>query len=244
MSRFFIESRMISGSEITLSEEDSVHLARVLRASVGEKITVCDENGTEYEAEIFSVSKREVKAKITDYKKAATEPKIEVTIFQGLPKGSKMELIIQKCVEIGVCSIIPVETARAVVKINEEKSAGKVKRWNKIAEEAAKQSGRGKIPKVEMPVSFKEAAEKAAEFDMAIIAYEQHDKADIKTYLRNKTPKKVAVYIGPEGGFEEEEIKLAKACGIYAVSLGKRILRTETAPITLLSVLMYEYDWE
>ena len=244
MSRFFVKSNMICGSEITLSEEDSAHLARVLRANIGDEITVCDDNGTEYEAEIFFISKKEVKAKITDFKKSASEPNIEVTIFQGLPKGSKMERIIQKCVEIGVCSIVPVETSRAVVKINDEKSVGKVKRWNKIAEEAAKQSGRGKIPKVEMPVSFKEAAEKAAEFDMAIIAYEQHDKADIKTYLRSKAPKKIAVYIGPEGGFEEEEIKLAADSGIYAVSLGKRILRTETAPIALLSVLMYEYDWE
>ncbi len=244
MSRFFVKSSMIDGSEITLSEEDSVHLARVLRAGTGEMITVCDENGTEYEAEIFSISKREVKAKITDYKKSATEPKIEVTIFQGLPKGSKMELIIQKCVEIGVSRIVPVETARAVVKLNGEKSAEKTKRWNKIAEEAAKQSGRGKIPKVEIPVSFKEAVGKASEFDMAIIPYEQHQNADIKSYLRSKSPGNIAVYIGPEGGFEEEEIKLAKDCGIYAVSLGKRILRTETAPLAVLAVLMYEYDWE
>ena len=244
MSRFFVKSNMICGSEITLSEEDSAHLARVLRADIGDMITVCDDIGTEYEAEIFYISKKEVKAKITDYKKSATEAKVEVTIFQGLPKGSKMELIIQKCVEIGVCRIVPMATVRAVVKINDEKSAGKVKRWNKIAEEAAKQSGRGIIPVVEAPLSFKEAAGKASEFDMAIIAYEQHDKADIKTYLRSKTPKKIAVYIGPEGGFDEEEIKIAEDSGIYAVSLGKRILRTETAPIALLSVIMYEYDWE
>ena len=243
MSRFFVTSGMIEGSVITLSEEDSAHLARVLRAEVGEEITVCDEKGTEYTAEISEISKKTVKAVITDFRKSATEPKISVTLFQGLPKGSKMELIIQKCVEIGIDEIVPVSTARAVVKLNEEKGAGKEKRWNKIAEEAAKQSGRGKIPKVTSPVSFKDAAEKAGEFDMAVMPYELHEKADFKAYLRSHSPKKIAVYIGPEGGFEESEAELAKEKGIYLVSLGKRILRTETAPLSVLSVLMYEYDW-
>ena len=244
MSRFFVTKKMINGSEITLSEEDSAHLARVLRAEVGEEITAIDESGIEYAAEITEISKKTVKAKITDFKKSAAEPKISVTLFQGLPKGAKMELIIQKCVEIGIDKIVPVSTARAVVKLNEEKGAGKEKRWNKIAEEAAKQSGRGKIPKVTAPISFDEAVKSANDFDMAIMPYELHEKADFKSYLRSHNPKSIAVYIGPEGGFEESEAELAKEQGIYPVSLGKRILRTETAPLSVLSVLMYEYDWE
>ncbi len=244
MSRFFVTADMIAENIITLSKEDSQHLARVLRANVGEEITVCDDEGNEYLAEVSLMSKNEVQAKVISARKNQTEPGIKVVLFQGLPKGSKMEYIIQKCVEIGIHSIVPVATDRAVVKLSEEKGKGKEDRWNKIAMEAAKQSSRGVIPYVEVPVSFKEAVKRAAEFDMAIIPYEKQEASDFKGFLRKNSPKTVAVYIGPEGGFEESEISLAMENGITPVSLGRRILRTETAPVSVLSVLMYEYDWE
>ena len=244
MSRFFITSDMIENDTVTLSEEDSQHLARVLRASVGEEITICDDNGCEHRAEISAITKKSVTAKILETKPCDTEPKVKVVLFQGLPKGSKMELIIQKCVEIGVHSIVPVATSRAVVKLSEEKGRGKEERWNKIAQEAAKQSSRGVVPFVEAPVSFEEAVRRAADFDMAIIPYEKQEGSCLRVALRGKTPGSVAVFIGPEGGFEESEIDLATKSGIVPVSRGKRILRTETAPRTALSVIMYEYDWE
>lgn len=243
MSRFFVEAGMISGSLISLSEEDAQHLARVLRATVGEEITVCDDAGNEHRAEIFEITKKNVTAKIKETKLCDTEPCVKVTLFQGLPKGSKMELIIQKSVEIGVHSIVPVATSRAVVKLSEEKGKGKEERWNKISQEAAKQSSRGIVPVVEGPVSFEEAVKRASEYDMAIIPYEKQGEGCLKEYLSTQKPESIAVFIGPEGGFEESEIELAEKFGVKPVSLGKRILRTETAPITALSVIMYEYDW-
>ncbi len=243
MSRFFVTTDMIDENRVTLSEEDSKHLSRVLRATVGEEIIICDGVGNEHKAHISEISKNKICAEIFETKQCDTEPKVKVTIFQGLPKGSKMELIIQKCVEIGVCTIVPVATARAVVKLSEEKGKGKEERWNKISQEAAKQSSRGVIPVVESPVSFEEAVKRAGEFDMAIIPYEKQESGCLKDYLREKTPQTVAVFIGPEGGFEEREIDFAQKHGVKAVSLGKRILRTETAPLTALSVIMYEYDW-
>ncbi|MDP4118180.1 MAG: 16S rRNA (uracil(1498)-N(3))-methyltransferase [Bacillota bacterium] len=244
MSRFFVSQNMINGSSVTLSEEDSVHLARVLRACEGEEITICDDKGMEYDAVIDLINKKEVRAHITESRENITEPKVRVVIFQGLPKGPKMEYIVQKCVEIGVHSIVPVETSRVVVKLNEEKGKGKEERWNKIAVEAAKQSSRGVIPHVEPPISFEQAVARAKDFDLAIIPYENQGASDFKGFLRSKSPKTIGVYIGPEGGFEEDEIEIALRNGITPVSLGKRILRTETAPVSVLSVLMYEYDWE
>ena len=241
MSRFF--SDLITDDIITLSEEDSKHLSKVLRVRMGEEIEVCDGRGTEYLAEVSEISSKCVKARVIKKEVSMQEPKVKVTVFQGLPKGSKMELIIQKCVEIGVTDIVPVATSRAVVKLDEDKAGGKVERWNKISLEAAKQSSRAVVPHVYQPLSFDEAIKKASEYDMKIIPYEKHGETGFKTFLREKSPKTVAVFIGPEGGFEEEEIEKAISCGIKPVSLGKRILRTETAPLAVLSVLMYEYDW-
>lgn len=244
MSRFFITCNMIENGVVSLSEEDSQHLARVLRAKIGEEITLCDDSGMEHTAKISEITKKLVKAVITGTCENKSEPKVKVVLFQGLPKGSKMEFIIQKCVEIGVHSIVPVATSRAVVKLSEEKGKGKEERWNKIAQEAAKQSSRGVVPKVEGLISFEEAVERAKEFDLAVIPYEKQEGNSLKAVLRGEKPSSIGVYIGPEGGFEESEIALAQEKGIKAVSLGKRILRTETAPITALSAVMYEYDWE
>ncbi len=241
MSRFF--SDIIEDDIITLSEEDSKHLAKVLRVRMGEEIEVCDGKGMEYLAEVSEISPKCVKARIIKKEVSSQEPKVKVTVFQGLPKGSKMELIIQKCVVIGVADIVPVATSRAVVKLDEEKAGGKVDRWNKISLEAAKQSSRAVVPKIHTPVSFDDAIKKASEYDLKIIPYEKHDETGFKTFLSENTPETVAVFIGPEGGFEEAEIEKAISLGIKPVSLGKRILRTETAPLTVLSVLMYEYDW-
>ena len=138
---------------------------------------------------------------------------------------------------------MPVATSRAVVKLSEEKGKGKEERWNKIAQEAAKQSNRGIIPKVEAPVSFEEAVSKSQQYDLAVILYEKQTGLPFREVLRGKEPKSIAVFIGPEGGFEESEVELAQKNGVISASIGKRILRTETAPLTALSVIMYEYDW-
>ncbi len=241
VSRFFSDN--IENDIITLSEEDSKHLAKVLRAQVGEIINICDGCGTEYKAEICEISSKSVKSKIIEKYLSKTEPKVKVTIFQGLPKGQKIELIIQKCVEIGAFEFVPVETVRSVVKLNEDKGKGKEERWNKISMEAAKQSERGIVPKVYSPITFDKAIEIAKNYDLAIIPYEKQEESDLKLFLKDKSPEKIAIFIGPEGGFEEQEIKKAIDCGIKPVSLGKRILRTETAPLTALSVIMYEFDW-
>jgi 16S rRNA (uracil1498-N3)-methyltransferase len=169
-----------------------------------------------------------------------SEPNIYVTLFQGIPKSDKMDLIVQKCVELGVSKIVPVITERTVVKIDNQKDAiKKTDRWQKIILEAAKQCNRGIVPKIELPVSFEVALKTAAEAELALIPYEKEADNGLRRYLKQGT-KRISVIIGPEGGFTENEIKKAEGLGIMPITLGPRILRTETAGITMLSILMYE----
>ena len=172
------------------------------------------------------------------------ELKAEVYLFQGLPKSDKMELIIQKCVELGVHEIIPVNMKRCVVKLDDKKTDAKIKRWNSISESAAKQSGRGIIPRVSAPVSFDEAIKLCEEMDVKLIPYELAEGMQATTEALSKIAPgmKIGFFIGPEGGFELSEIKKAKENGIIPISLGKRILRTETAGLTVMSILMYHLE--
>ncbi len=242
MPKFFVEPSKISDEIITIDTEDVNHITRVLRMKQGDKVTVCDSAGYDYNAEIFEINKSAVLCKIINKVKSDTEPDLKVILFQGIPKGSKMEYIIQKTTELGISKVIPVSMHRCVSKIENKKDGDKKRdRWQKIAESAAKQSGRGIVPEIESPISFSEAVEKLIECELAFAPFECEEDNSIKNVIRgiegNKT---VGFIIGPEGGFSPEEIEKLTKKGIPAVTLGKRILRTETAGEAVVAMLMYE----
>lgn len=237
MANFYIDKSDITENIATITGEEAQHISRVLRMKKGDKVTLCDGEGTFYEAVLTDFSEKCVTADILSSRRAETEPKLQVTIFQGVPKNPKLETIVQKLTEIGVVRIVPVATVRAVAKLDKP---AKIDRLRKIAREAAKQSKRGIIPCVTDCVSFKEAVKMAAEADLALIPYEEEREVSLRKALAGKAPETVAVMIGPEGGFDSEEIKLAKEAGITSVTLGKRILRTETAPLVVSAAILYE----
>ena len=241
MPKFFFNKNDISRGQVQLFGEDEKHIKTVLRAREGEEITLCDGEGMDYQCRIASLE-RGVLLDILSQDVCETEPKTKITLYQGLPKADKMELIIQKCVELGVDRIVAVSTERAIVKLD-KKETKKLERWQKIAEAAAKQSGRGKIPEIGQQVlKFKEAVAEAKELDGAIIPYEREQETGIRQFVQNFKGESVGVCIGPEGGFADEEIALAQENGITPITLGKRILRTETAGMTTTAILLYELD--
>lgn len=241
MPKFFFHKNDISRGQVQLFGEDEKHIKTVLRAREGEEITLCDGEGMDYQCRIASLE-RGVLLDILSKEVCETEPKVKITLYQGLPKADKMELIIQKCVELGVDRIVAVSTERAIVKLD-KKEAKKLERWQKIAEAAAKQSGRGKIPEVGQQVlKFKEAVAEAKELDGAIIPYEKEEETGIRQFVQGFKGESIGVFIGPEGGFAEEEIALAQENGLRPITLGKRILRTETAGMTTTAILLYELD--
>lgn len=242
MSKFFIEKESISGDSIDITGEDVAHIRKVLRMRVGEKLIACDNDGTDFECEITNIDDKHVAAKILTSWKSENEAPIRVTLFQGIPKSDKMDFIIQKCVELGIDSIVPVKTDRTVIRFeNTKDEVKKQQRWQKIAVEAAKQCNRGILPKITNPVDFNTALDMAGANDLILIPYENESEQGLKSVLRNNsTARTIAVFIGPEGGFAEDEVKNCIERSFYSVSLGKRILRTETAGLTVLSILMYE----
>ena len=237
MANFYINKEDIQDNIATIKGEEAQHISRVLRMKKGDEVTLCDGEGMFYDAVLSEFDDKSVIAEISESYKAPTEPEVQLTVFQGVPKNPKLETVIQKLTEIGAVRLVPVDTVRAVAKL--DKSA-KVDRLRKIAKEAAKQSKRGIVPEVTDPVSFKQAVKMAAEADLALIPYEEETEISIKKALSGKSPKTVSVMIGPEGGFDKSEIMLAMDAGIQSVTLGKRILRTETAPLTVASVILYE----
>lgn len=243
MHRFFIKQENIFKGGVTVSGEDVQHISRVLRLQPGDEIVLCDGEGTDYYTSIESMDKHSIRTVILRTEASKGEPEIEAVLYQGIPKSTKMDLIIQKCTEMGIKRVVPVSTARTVVKLESEKDERKkVERWAKIAEEAAKQSGRGKIPIIEMPKSFTSALEDAARLDNIIVPYELEGGLSIKDALRRDKGSSIGFFIGPEGGFEPYEIEKAQAAGAVPVTLGRRILRTETAGVAVLTSIMYEYD--
>ncbi len=245
MYQFFVNPEAIVGNRVVITGKDVNHIKNVLRMKEGEEIAVSNGvDGKEYRCGILSLGEDEVLCELRFIKEDAVELPVKVFLFQGLPKADKMELIIQKAVELGVCEVIPVATKRAVVKLDAKKEKSKLARWQSIAEAAAKQSKRACIPKITEVMSFKDAIRKAAETDVRLIPYEMaEDMAHTREIVRSIQPgQSVAVFIGPEGGFSEEEIKLAMANQVEPVTLGKRILRTETAGMTMMSILMYELE--
>ncbi len=243
MPRFFIDKTEINGEYIVLDKDNSNHLAKVLRSKEGDEVTVCDKNETDYDCVISKINKNEVELKIEKVYKNKTEPKVKVTLYQALPKQSKMELIIEKCVEIGVCEITPIETTFCMAKKN-DKSGNKIERWQKISETASKQCNRGIIPKINDVMNIKELEKEVEKHDLFIVAYEKEEETKIKKYLKNidSTVKSIGIVIGSEGGFSKEEINMLKDFGLTSVSLTNRILRTETASMFLATLLMYELE--
>ncbi len=245
MYQFFVEPEAIAGNRVSITGKDVNHIKNVLRMKEGEELAVSNGiDGKEYRCGILSLGEDEILCELRFVKEDAVELPVKVYLFQGLPKADKMELIIQKAVELGVYEIIPVATKRAVVKLDAKKEKNKLARWQSIAEAAAKQSKRACIPQIASVMSFKEAVKKAAEMDVKLIPYEMaedmsHTRELIKAIHPGQT---VAVFIGPEGGFAQEEVLLAQDNGVSSVTLGKRILRTETAGMTMLSILMYELE--
>lgn len=241
MPKYFTEPENIKDGFIEIFSDEAKHILNVMRMEIGDTLTICDGQSNDYLCRICETGKNCLKAKIEETTRSESEPKTKITLYQGLPKSDKMELIIQKCVEIGVCRIVPVITERAVVKIEKgAKEDKKTERWQKIAESAAKQSGRGIIPAVERPMKFKDAIEEAVKNGEAIIPYENEKDRGLKEFVKNSKAENIGIFIGPEGGFDTKEIEFAVENGVMSVTLGKRILRTETAGIVTSAIVLYE----
>lgn len=241
MSRFFVGKDAISGNTITITGDDVNHIRKVLRLRTGDSITVCDGDGKEYTAEIGQMEAQYVKAEVVETQENHTEPPVEIVLFQGVPKSDKMDFIIQKTIELGISRIVPVLTERTVVKFDGRKDAeNKRVRWQRISLEAAKQCNRGVVPTVDAPVRFEEALELSKSYDIGLIPYEKERTNKLKGLLKANSDRRIAIFIGPEGGFTEHEIQKAQEYNVKPVTLGPRILRTETAGIAVLSILMYE----
>lgn len=247
MRKFFVEENQISDSNIIITGEDVNHIKNVLRLEPGTRIKVCDrENSINYISEITTLSSNEVICKIVEKVEGVAESNVKLHIYQGLPKADKMELIIQKCTELGAYEFIPVEMKRSIVKVSGKDADKKVDRWNKISEVAAKQSGRDVIPKVRNIINIKTLINEINGYDLVLLAYEEENVNHIKNELtkvkEDGKDYNIAVIIGPEGGLDPEEVNLLKEAGAKVVTLGTRILRTETAPIMITSCIMYELE--
>lgn len=245
MYQFFVEPGQIQGKRAVIRGGDVNHIKNVLRMKPGDELALSNGmDGKEYRVGIVSLGEDEIECELRFIREDAIELPCRVYLFQGLPKGDKMELIIQKAVELGACQVIPVVMARSVVRLDEKKAAAKVKRWQTISEAAAKQSKRGIIPDVPKVMTYQEALAYAKDMEVKLLPYELAEGMErTKKLIEGISPgQRVAILIGPEGGFAPEEVALAEQAGFEAVTLGKRILRTETAGMALLSILMYHLE--
>ena len=245
MYQFFVEPSQIQDKKVIITGSDVNHIKNVLRLKPGEEIAVRNGvDGREYRCGIEEFAQDQAICSLRFVKEEGVELPSKVYLFQGLPKADKMELIVQKAVELGVYEVIPLAVKRCVVKLDEKKARAKANRWQGIAEAAAKQSKRGVVPVVKEPMTMKEAAAYARGMDVKLIPYElAEDMAHTQKVIESIRPgESVAVFIGPEGGFEEGEVAEAIAAGIEPITLGKRILRTETAGLAVLSWLMYHLE--
>lgn len=244
MHQFFVPDERIGQERITITGADVCHIRNVLRMRPGDRIRVSGASAQAYFCRIEDIAQEQVTAVIEERDAVGTEPEYRLSLFQGLPKGDKFEFIIQKAVELGVYEVIPVAMKNCVVRLDEKRARAKHERWQAIAENAAKQSKRSIIPKVHMPVSFEQALEAALALDVVLLPYEnERGLAATRERIRSiSTSADIGVMIGPEGGFAPEEIMEADRRQVRRISLGRRILRTETAAVAALSVLVYELD--
>ena len=243
MHQFFVESRQVGEEYITIVGEDARHIGQALRMKTGEQLRVSDQQGRDFFCQVEQVEREAVTVRILYQDHESRELPVKISLFQGLPKGDKMELVIQKAVELGVYEIIPVAMRNCVVRLDEKKAAAKVKRWNGIAESAAKQCRRSIVPTVREVMGFAEAAAYAKTMDVRLAPYEnEHGMEHTRQVLGGlKKEGSLAVFIGPEGGFDKKEIELIRE-EAELLSLGNRILRTETAGMTMLSMLLYQLE--
>ena len=266
MYKFFISQKQIDGETATITGEDVNHIVNVLRLKQPDKIILCNKvEGKSYISEIMQIEKSYIICKILEMVSETTESNVNIDLFQGLPKADKMEYIIQKATEIGVKNIYPVNLERCIVKLDSKSEAKKIDRWQKIAEVASKQSKRDVIPNINNVINIKNICQNAKKYDIILIAYENEEKNTLKNELQklknNKLNKdiieissnancksdsteklKIGIVIGPEGGLSENEVAELMEAGAKSVSLGKRILRTETAPLVMISDIIYEFD--
>lgn len=252
MPKFFVNSMQIYGDKIEIIGKDVKHIKNVLRKKINDEIIICNQDNMEnFLCTIVAESEQSIVSKVVSKLESNTETNVKVTIFQGIPKADKMELIIQKSVELGAFDITPVAMKRCVVKLDEKDKSKKLERWQKIAEVAAKQCGRSIIPQINDIVSVKNICNLYSNYDIVILAYEKEECNSLRTVLQNLRQNrkyiagediKIGVIIGPEGGIDEDELEQLKDDKLKVITLGKRILRTETVALAMLSIIMYELD--
>ena len=244
MPRFFAPSENFYDKAVKINGEDARHIARALRMAVGDKITVCDMHGGVHECVLLKIRDEECEAEIIASEEANTESPLCITLFMGYPKGDKLEFIVQKAVELGALRIVPFESSRCVKRPKADKAEKQTERLSKIANEASKQCGRSRLTEISNPVSFKDALRLAREENDAVLfCYEGDLTVSLKRALADvKNSKKIAIFVGTEGGFSIDEVSLAREAGAIPVNLGPRILRCETAPIYALSAISYEFE--
>ena len=246
MPKFFVPTNQIEKDKIVIQNDDVNHIKNVLRAKVDDKIDICDYNTSKnYVCKIEEIEDKVIRCKIIEEIDSNVESEVKVSIFQGIPKADKMELVIQKSVELGAHDITPIEMKRCVVKLKEKDKTKKIQRWQKISEVAAKQSGRDIIPNINNIININKLCEGLEKYDLVLVAYENEKINTLKnelTKIKNNKKVKIAVIIGPEGGIDKAEIEQLEKYNAKIVTLGNRILRTETVALNMLSIIMYELD--
>ncbi|QWV97665.1 16S rRNA (uracil(1498)-N(3))-methyltransferase [Geomonas nitrogeniifigens] len=240
MRSFFLGDNTVYDGEVTVTGELYRHMARVLRLKQGAEVELIDADGRRHCGVVGEVGAKSLTVRIAATK-AAPEPEggLKITLYQGLPKGDKLDLILQKCTELGISEVVTFDAARSIVKLRGEKSAGKLARFEKIVQEAARQSGRGFAPRVAIGGTLREVLQEARH-TVRLLLYEGEEKTTLRECLdQHQAPESVSVVVGPEGGLSAEEVEEALACGFTPVTLGRRILRTETAGLALVSILQF-----
>lgn len=248
MPRFFVSREQIDGGKAVITGSDVNHISRVLRMAPGEELSLSDGEGTNYYCRITEITREQVSLEVIGSWPSFSELPVKIHLYQGLPKAGKMDTIIQKAVELGAYRIIPVQTTRSVARLDDKKEGKKLARWQSIAESAAKQAGRAIIPEVAGALSFSQAVDACKMHDAVLMPYEKAEGMEQSREIVRSLHgcREIGILIGPEGGFEESEVAMAEAAGVRTMSLGHRILRTETAGMTVLSIVMFELetDWE
>ena len=244
MARFFITTESINDNQITISGNDAFHIARSLRMAVGDEVTVCDESGAEYLTRLTRIRDDECTAEILDKSEGKTESPVEITLYMAYPKGDKLETVVQKSVELGASAIVPFESSRCIKRPAQDKADKITDRLSRIAEEAAKQCGRSRLPKVSKMIKFPELLTRIKDYDLPLFCYEGTGAESLKTVLESygRADGRIAVIIGSEGGFSPEEAASIIGEGAKCVNLGPRILRCETAPDYCLSAISYHFE--
>lgn len=248
MPKFFVSDEQINETlgEIKITGTDVNHLKNVLRVKSGDKVEICNLcNQQNYNCQIKEINREYINTKILEKMFEIAESNVKVTIFQGIPKAEKMEWVIQKAVELGVYDIVPVEMKRCVVKLKEKDVDKKLQRWQKISEVAAKQCGRNLIPKIHPVITSKDIANQINQYDVILVAYEDEKHITLKQELlklKQKDDIKIGIIIGPEGGLESKDVEIWREKGAKIITLGRRILRTETVALQCLSIIMYELE--